>query len=173
MERRWLPAHHMCEMGGDVGPFLKGWVRWAVLIERGGGSQGISPSERKRRRCVQHWPLQRLWVRVVFAHSHTQNSDPLTTFPERRSPVRLLRWPPSFGASACRFDAEPLKYCCLQWRWRSCEISSKRTNTIAKVLAELSPQRLGRLLRFVARWNRIDEEMCAPQKSEWFGGVFM
>ena len=46
------------------------------------------------------------------------------------------------------------------------EISSKRTNTIAKVLAELSPQRLGLWLRFVARWNRIDEEMCAPPKSE-------
>ena len=26
MERWWLPAHHMCEMGGDVGPFhLSSW----------------------------------------------------------------------------------------------------------------------------------------------------
>ena len=44
---------------------------------------------------------------------------------------------------------------------------------IAKVLAEFSPQRLGRWLCFVACWNCIDEEMCAPPKSELFGGVFM
>jgi len=36
---------------------LKRWVEWAVLIEWGGGLQGISPGERKRRTCVGRWGL--------------------------------------------------------------------------------------------------------------------